>query len=384
MYLLDSKNINQKLKEIFMVHQMNVLLGRDLLLPISEEIVFDNIDEINCFAEHFQQNMKKKGIEYTYDQAMLGSMICSILQDSGSLKAVPPMVLDEMIKESRLFSALDFYDNPYLQNIRFSDQKIGNFKLTHNTYEKFEIFIYDVMKVNEYGVEIPRIGSFKEKFLYPCIMEGNTTWMSITPNEIFTMKQHIEKAHGKVLTLGCGMGYFAYMAALKENVSKVVIVEKSPEVIELFKEYVLPQCSVKDKIEIVHADAFEYMESLEDGVFDYCFADIWKGNTNFEPYLKLKNICKKFSLMETTYWIEESIAEGLINCVYLFILNEYYRFKGREPIDFKKNVQGEALYAFEVIEILLKDVKITKVKELNAIMDYHTIIDMLSNNFLSV
>lgn len=55
----------------------------------------------------------------------------------------------------------------------------------------------------------------------------------------------------------------------------MTIIEKETEIIDLFNSYILPQFAHKDKITVIQADAFEYMSTLDDGQFDYCFADIW-------------------------------------------------------------------------------------------------------------
>lgn len=60
--------------------------------------------------------------------------------------------------------------------------------------------------------------------------------MSVSPNEVFTMEKIIKNAKGKVLTLGCGMGYFAYMVSLKEDVESITIVESEQSVIDLFEK----------------------------------------------------------------------------------------------------------------------------------------------------
>ena len=65
--------------------------------------------------------------------------------------------------------------------------------------------------------------------------------MTITPNEIETMKEAVDKASGNVLTFGLGLGYYAYMVSEKENVESVTIVDSNEDVIDLFKKYVLPQ-----------------------------------------------------------------------------------------------------------------------------------------------
>lgn len=105
----------------------------------------------------------------------------------------------------------------------------------------------------------------------------------MSPNEVFTMEKPIKNAKGKVLTLGCGMGYFAYMASIKEDVESITIIELEQNVIDLFEKCILPQFENKDKIKIVKADAVEYLRNTEDGVYDYCFADIWIGIEDIAP-----------------------------------------------------------------------------------------------------
>ena len=51
---------------------------------------------------------------------------------------------------------------------------------------------------------------------------------------MMSMKNPIKNAHGKVLTTGLGLGYFSYMASLKEDVSEIVIIERDEKVIKLW------------------------------------------------------------------------------------------------------------------------------------------------------
>ena len=133
--------------------------------------------------------------------------------------------------------------------------------------------------------------------------------MLITPNEINTMRAPIERAHGNVLTYGLGLGYFAYMAAEKENVASVTVVERDDSVISLFEEVVLPQISRSDKINIVRADAFEFAESLnESSGYDFVFADIWHDPIDCVPaYKRLKKAEKRLPDAEFAYWIEKTL-----------------------------------------------------------------------------
>ena len=75
----------------------------------------------------------------------------------------------------------------------------------------------------------------------------------------------------------------------------VTIVEKQPEVIELFNTYILPQFENKDKITVLQAYAFAFMQNLPDGEYDYCFADIQIGNTDTITHMKMKKTLQEVS-----------------------------------------------------------------------------------------
>lgn len=140
-------------------------------------------------------------------------------------------------------------------------------------------------------------------------MENGRLWMSITPNEIETMKEAVERGFGKVLTFGLGLGYYAYMASQKNNVESITIIENNQDVIELFKSHVLPQFPNAHKIKIIKADAFEYVEKhMTNGKYDFVFADLWHDvSDGIEMYLKMKEYEKQNPDTVFTYWIEKSI-----------------------------------------------------------------------------
>ena len=71
------------------------------------------------------------------------------------------------------------------------------------------------------GRQIPQIGFFETEFKFPALLENDRIWMTITPNEIETMKEPVDGAFGNVLTFGLGLGYYAYMVSEKENVESV-------------------------------------------------------------------------------------------------------------------------------------------------------------------
>ncbi len=99
--------------------------------------------------------------------------------------------------------------------------------------------------------------------------------MTITPNEIETMKEAADEVNGRVLTYGLGLDYYAYLVSEKENVASVTIVDSNEDVIQLFQQYILPQFKSAAKIQIIKADAFDYAQKqMQYGKYDFVFTDL--------------------------------------------------------------------------------------------------------------
>ncbi|MBQ8293320.1 MAG: hypothetical protein IJX78_05925 [Bacilli bacterium] len=209
-----------------------------------------------------------------------------------------------MIKE---LNPSSYTSNPYYQNISFKNKKLNNWELKNTSYEAYEAFVCGDFQYFDDGRVIPQIGYFSKPFKYLAVYQNKHLWMSITPNEIETMKDPLLNAKGNVVTIGLGMGYFAYMASLKENVSKVTIVEIDPTVIKLFKEVILPNFKYQDKIEIIESDAFLFLDNLSNN-YDYLFIDIWHDVSDGKDlYLKFKEYEKKYPNITFDYWVEKTI-----------------------------------------------------------------------------
>lgn len=203
--------------------------------------------------------------------------------------------------------AEDYFDNPYLRNVRPQNVKLGKWSLENDKYIPNQPFSYDVIKSSEddgYREET-RFGYFTRKFKFLSIKENGTTWMSITPHEINTMKQSIQEAHGKVLVLGLGLGYYPYMISLKEDVEEIDVVEIAKEPLEMFKANILPFFENRSKINLFLIDAFSYLKNNTKH-YDYVFVDLWHLP---EDGLPLYTRSKRFEAHETqySYWIESDM-----------------------------------------------------------------------------
>lgn len=215
--------------------------------------------------------------------------------------------LFELLCEARKLNRDDFLENAFLQEIKIPDVKMGQFTLCHAAYAAGELFQYDMPDFTK-EIVVPKLGFFGKKVEFPGIYEGVIPWVSVCPSEINSMNREIKHAYGRTLVLGLGLGYYPFMISRKEDVTSVTIIEKQKEIIQIFEKHILPQFVQKDKIKIVHADAYDYLETVEDGQFDYCFADIWESQIDgAEDYLRIKEYERRLPSTEFSYWIETSI-----------------------------------------------------------------------------
>ncbi|WP_310830342.1 hypothetical protein [Paenibacillus pedocola] len=213
---------------------------------------------------------------------------------------------------SKMIHKLDtneYYNNPYFKNIRIPAIRIGNSELKYEQYKPYEGFVCNDIITTQEGRQIPQIGFFETEFMFPAILENNRIWMTITPNEIETMKDPVDKAFGNVLTFGLGLGYYAYMISEKNQVERVTVVENNENVIQLFKQYILPQFKNSQKINIIQSEAFEYaQEYMAKEKYDFVFTDLWHDvSDGMDLYLRMKGFEQEHPATEFMYWIEKSI-----------------------------------------------------------------------------
>ena len=201
--------------------------------------------------------------------------------------------------------------NPYYLAISPKKAKAGKISLLTSDYVPYEFFrLYHENRHGDNPFFYADIGFFDETVTFPVLEEAGRVWMSIVQSEIRSMAADIEKAHGRVVTYGLGLGYYAFMVARKETVESVTVVERNPDVIKLFSENILPQIPFADKIKIIEADAFDFVRAQEDGAYDFAYADFWEGaEDGCFLYLDFLKEAARFSKTEFAYWIESCFIE---------------------------------------------------------------------------
>lgn len=199
--------------------------------------------------------------------------------------------------ESRemLLQSVERYDDhwydadPYVRNVYPTGWWGQSFCIGDGDAECLEAFSYNspAQDKNNPALFVPRlcynsVPQFELTDLYD--PRTGETLVSVSPKEILETKKYIERAHGNVLAIGFGLGYFAYMAARKEEVASVTVVEDNEELVAYMQEFVIPQMECSDKIKILVVDKGSFLLSVKEGEYDYCFVNF--GVNSAESYIK--------------------------------------------------------------------------------------------------
>lgn len=114
------------------------------------------------------------------------------------------------------------------------------------------------------------------------LTRGRDVWMSTGLLERESHAWHVHCARGVVVTAGLGIGMYAYAAAMKTSVDRVIAADISPDVIALMQQAAgFDRWPCSDKVKIIEADALgadvaaRVAECTGGEAVDYFYADIW-------------------------------------------------------------------------------------------------------------
>lgn len=269
--------------------------------------IADMFIEYNTYVQLIDENKikKSKNEKETYLNTFLNFF--SIDKNSKTNKEIIEKSIRPAIKK---IDTSIFENNPYYKKVKINAIKDGKYFLGNIKYYPYQSFAYNDALVidDDYYREISRIGYLDHEFPFAAISKDNVIWMSITPNEILTMAPSIERSYGKIITFGLGLGYYPFMCSLKDNVESVTIIEFDENIINLFKKHILPLFPNKEKINIIHADAFNYLkENNINELYDFAFMDIWHDGIDGLPlYIHFKKF-EENKRCKIEYWLEDSI-----------------------------------------------------------------------------
>ena len=170
--------------------------------------------------------------------------------------------------------------------VNVPEGEIGEWRVEHTVVSPADESFGRMRATSGMGRFVPA-GTYT--MLYHGSSLGGSLWMSDTPDEI---RDHLEPIYesmrlgGHVLINGLGIGMVANAVLSLENVTKVTIIENSPEVIALVGPSLKKRYG--NRCEIIEADAYEYKPPR--GIrYNMVWHDIWINlcTDNLEEMTKL-------------------------------------------------------------------------------------------------
>lgn len=139
------------------------------------------------------------------------------------------------------------------------EQEVGEVKISH-----FEI--------DRHGAAMESMrGRMTAPGKFCRLTVGGVLMMSDTMNEQRTCSGVVWNAHGRVLIAGLGMGWILHPILSKPEVTEVVVIEKSADVIKAISPSL---AQYGNRIKIICADIFEWRPAKGEK-FDTIWFDIW-------------------------------------------------------------------------------------------------------------
>ena len=269
-----------------------------------------------------------------------------------------------LLKEATCLQGGDYAKDSYSLAVKPRGKKIGNWTLGYERYEPKEVFLSGGIESlgKPYFMEKNPLGYFLEPFSYLSVKEDETTWMSVIPHEINTMKEPLSHMKGRVVVMGLGLGYFAFHCLEKKEVTSLVVVEKDSRLISLFNEELKPFFPNASKLTILAGDAYD--EKIVGAALrsaDTVFYDLWHNEEDGLPLLrKAYQEAKKYPNADFSFWMEPSLL-AYYRRVVIILLDAALNYPSEKEDDdeimsqTKKALADQRFTSYEDIENLLSN-----------------------------
>ena len=162
-------------------------------------------------------------------------------------------------------------------------------------------------------------------------------WMSDSPQEYFNMWELSARVKGRVLVGGLGLGILVNLLSNRRDVTEIVVVEKSKEIIRMVKPY-LPQ-----NVTVIEGDFFQYLNKItytkEPKNFDAVIVDTFTGEKEDDEEMleDAKNMTDDYTCSikndcTILFWkYQKEIDADLTMLTYYSLKAEEERKKKEEP-----------------------------------------------------
>jgi hypothetical protein len=217
-------------------------------------------------------------------------------------------------------STRDFMNRPYPKTIRWETLSTGTFRFDRLKLNAGDLFNAQaiVMDPDRELNESMVLRALDEPYEAPFLWQGTDAWMMDVPSEAFTIDPLAAKAKGHVLAIGLGIGYYPFMALQNPQVIDVTVIEKAPEVIDLFESVLHAQFPRPTDLKIIEGDAFDVFTPEGLAHYDTVFVDIWRSADDGYPLIEALLSQVNPPVDKLDLWIEDSCFEFMPSLIFLY------------------------------------------------------------------
>lgn len=171
--------------------------------------------------------------------------------------------------------------------------------------------------------------TYKKPITFPVLWIDGKLAMSASPQEKLMMKEGAKGARGNALVGGLGLGLV--LEYLRPKCESITVVEKNPNVTELYKAIRKPGKPLYDRI--IHDTIENVLKRTESPRWDYIFVDTWfDGDYEYLPHLN---------------WLEQKAHDalrprGMIRMWHKEGMVKHYLKECRQLFHKKLSIQGAA------------------------------------------
>lgn len=147
-----------------------------------------------------------------------------------------------------------------------------------------------------------------------CVLyRDRTPWMSTGLLEQESHAWHVHRARGLVVVFGLGMGMYLHAVAAKPEVTRVIVVDKAPEVLEILRAATdFDAWPGRGKITLIEADALD--PATPDAIRataggqrpDYLYTDIWPTYPDPKAPAQTAALVRALAPVEAGWWGQET------------------------------------------------------------------------------
>ncbi len=144
------------------------------------------------------------------------------------------------------------------------------------------------------------------------LTRAGKVWMCTGLLEQESHAWHVHCARGTVVVAGLGLGMYAYAAAMKPEVERVIVADLSPDIIALMQassDFEAWPCH--DKVTLLEADALtdDFAASVTTAcggnAIDYLYADIWPNFPAAEAPVQTGTMVQRLQPKAAGWWGQE-------------------------------------------------------------------------------